>query len=93
MPFKKGHKYSGSRAGRPNKTTQDVREAYKTFVEGNIANLQKWMKEVATKHPDKALEFMLKFSEYFVPKANKTEIVDKEGSVIWTIRNANESDV
>lgn len=89
MPFKKGRKKTGGRKkGVTNKATQDVREAYKSFVEGNIGNLEAWMKRVAAEDPGKALDFMLKFSEYFIPKANKVEVSDREGNVIWTIQNA-----
>lgn len=90
----KGKKIAGRKAGVPNKITGEVREAYKSFVENNIPNLELWMQRVAIKEPDKALDFMLKFSEYFIPKLNRTELTGKdEGSILvdWVIPKNDDS--
>ena len=68
----KGQKFGGRVKGTPNKTTSEIREAYQEFVEGNIENLNLWMNELDA--PEKRLDFMLKFSEYFIPKLQRTEV-------------------
>lgn len=83
MAATKGHKKEGGRKpGTPNKVTQDVRQRYKDFVEGNLGNLDRWLERVATSDPDKALDFMLKFSEYFIPKLQRTELTGEGGEEI-----------
>jgi hypothetical protein len=78
--FQKGHqKVGGKQKGTPNKITNDVRQRYKDFVEGNLDNLDTWLDRVATTDPDKALDFMLKFSEYFIPKLQRTELTGQDG--------------
>jgi hypothetical protein len=83
MSATKGHKKEGGRKkGTPNRMTYDVRTKYKEFVEGNIDNLNTWMDRVARNDPDKALDFMLKFSEYFIPKLQRTELTGEDGEDI-----------
>jgi hypothetical protein len=80
MPFQKGHeKIGGKKKGTPNKVTSEVREKFKELVEGNLHNIQGWLDRVATTDPDKALDFMLKFSEYFIPKLQRTELTGQDG--------------
>ncbi len=76
MAFKKG--FSGNPEGRPSgakdKTNKEIREAYQELVEGNLSNIKKWLDEIAEKDPAKALDFMLKLSEYIVPKLKAVEL-------------------
>ena len=72
-----GKKFGGRKKGAPNKVTTDTRKAYQDFVEGNIENLNLWMSELS--EPDKKLDFMLKFSEYFIPRLARTELTGKDG--------------
>ena len=76
MAAPKGNKFAGSRLGCPNKMTQGTREAYKLFVEGNLPKLQLWLDAC---EPDQALEFMLKFSEYFIPKLARIDHGNADG--------------
>jgi len=74
MPFEKGHKKGKGRPkGSPNKTTQEVRDAYQLFAEDNIDKFQVWIDKVAKDNPAKAMELVLSLSEYFIPKLQRTE--------------------
>lgn len=71
----KGIEKSGGReAGTPNKTTVEIKQAFKELVEGNLDKISAWMERVAVKEPDKALEFMFKFAQFTVPLLNRTTI-------------------
>ena len=60
--------------GTPNKVTSDIRDAYRRLLEENLANLNSWLSEIAQNNPEKAIDLLLKMSEYVVPKLNRTEI-------------------
>ena len=69
-----------SRAGRPkgvpNKATSKAREAFATFVEGNVDRMQEWLEDIAAdpKHgPKVAFDCLLAVSEYHIPKLARTE--------------------
>lgn len=74
--FKKGN--SGNPTGRPpgakNQTNTEIRQAFQELVEGNLSNIENWLDEVAAKDPAKALDFLLKLSEYIVPKLKAIEL-------------------
>lgn len=83
MPFKKGDPRpanAGKKKGDTNKVTKDIKQSFKDLVEGNLDNITMWMERVAEKNPDKALEFMHKFSQFNVPLLNRTEM-KHEGEV------------
>ena len=64
----KGLKTGGRGLGTPNKVTSEVRTAYKELVESNIGNLDNWLNEVAKENPAKAIELVIKLSDFFLPK-------------------------
>ena len=74
MAFKKGNQLAGSRKGVPNKATKEIREAFKLLVEGNLDNMKVWLSDVAEEDPEKALNILLKMSEFVVPKLQRQEI-------------------
>lgn len=74
MSFKVGNKLAGSRKGVPNKATKEIREAFKLLVEGNLDNMKVWLSDVAEEDPEKALNILLKMSEFVVPKLQRQEI-------------------
>lgn len=90
----KGHPKSGGRQkGTPNHLNAEVRDAFRLLVHKNIPKLTTWINKVALTDPDKALDFMLKFSEYFIPKLQRTELTGADGgeikqAIVWTIPNA-----
>lgn len=69
---------SSSRKGVPNKTTEQIRDAYKAFIGDNTDKFQEWLDRVAEKNPAKAIELINGLSDYVLPKLQRTEIVGDE---------------
>ncbi len=94
MPFEKGNQLAGSRKGVPNKTTAEIRNAFQMLVEDNLDNMKVWLSDVAQEDPERALEIILKMSEYIVPKLSRTEvkadITDK--SIVINLNRLNAKD-
>ena len=80
----KGIKTGGRVKGTPNKTTSEIREAYKMLIENNLDNLSKWVNELAEKNPEKAIDIIIKMSEYVIPKLTRSEarVEVKESPII-----------
>jgi hypothetical protein len=72
----------GSRQGKPNKSTQYVREAIALIAQRNVGNFEIWLGQVATEDPGKAAELFLKAIEYHIPKLARSEITGKDGGGI-----------
>ncbi len=70
----KREKTGGRKAGTPNKTTSEIREAFNELVSSKLPELSKWLNEVARENPEKALEIVIKFSDFIIPKLQRTEI-------------------
>lgn len=85
MGFKKGvvTNPKGRPKGKPNKTTAEIREAYQKLVEDNLTNMTKWLGEVAQQNPEKAMELMLKLSEYMIPKLARQEVTGADGADLF----------
>ena len=64
----------GSRKGKPNKATADVRAAIVVLAQGNIGKFQGWLDRTARKQPAKAAELFLRVLEYHIPKVSKLEL-------------------
>jgi hypothetical protein len=64
----------GSRKGKPNKATQDVRAAIAIFAERNVWKLQQWLDAAAEKDLAKAADLFVRVLEYHIPKLARTEI-------------------
>lgn len=70
----------GSRAGIPNKVTQEFRETVRQLLEDNAHNVAKWLDQVAsgeaTGRPDpaKALDLLAGLAEFAAPKLSRTEV-------------------
>ena len=84
MPFKSGDDPNINRAGKPkgtlNKTTKEIREAYQKLTENNLDNMSVWLADVAAENPEKALDIMIRLSEYVIPKLARQEVVGNDGS-------------
>ncbi len=79
--FQKGGKGGPGRGkGTPNKQTREIREAYQNLVEMNLENMTTWLAMVAAEDPEKAMDLMLKLSEYIIPKLARQELVGNDGS-------------
>lgn len=74
--YKKGE--SGNPNGRPagakGKTQAEIKESFQMLVEGNLLNLEKWIKQVAEKDPAKAAELVIKLSEFVLPRIKSTDM-------------------
>lgn len=85
MPFKEGQSGNpkGRTKGKPNKTTAEIREAYQKLVEDNLTNMTEWLTQVAADNPEKAMELMLKLSEYMIPKLARQEVTGADGADLF----------
>lgn len=81
MPFKKDDPNinRGGKPRGPNKVTREVREAYQKLTEDNLDNMSIWLNEVAADNPEKAMDLMLRLSEYVIPKLARTEVTGQDG--------------
>lgn len=78
----------GRKAGVKNRVTQEVREAFRLLVEGNVDRMQGWIDRVAKKHPERALQLLIDVAEFVVPKLSRTEVrgTGDDGRLIVEIR-------
>lgn len=84
MPFKEGHKKVGGRSkGQTNKTTAEIRDAYQKLVEDNLTNMTEWLTQVAAENPERAMDLMLKLSEYMIPKLARQEVTGADGKDLF----------
>ena len=90
-----GKRRGGRKAGIPNKTTAQAREAIALFVDGNAHRLAEWLDKVADGIPDqdikpnpaKAFELCQSVVEYHVPKLARTEITGAdEGPIEMVVK-------
>jgi len=71
--FTKGHKQTKPK-GAINKTTRDIKEAYRMLIEKNLDNLTEWLERIAVTDPDKAIRIVSELSEYVIPKLARTDL-------------------
>lgn len=76
MPFKKGQSGNpkGRRKGSVNKTTEEIRLAFQALIESSLPDIQKWLQEVAAESPEKALSIVERYSDFILPKLQRTEL-------------------
>jgi hypothetical protein len=76
MPFKKGQSGNpkGRTKGTKNKTTEEIREAFKALIESSLPDIQKWLQQVAEESPEKALKIVEGYSDFILPKLQRTEL-------------------
>lgn len=85
MPFQKGrNKTGGKKKGVPNKTTRDIKEAYRLLIENNLDNLTGWLEQIAAKDPEKAIKIINDLSEYVIPKLARSEHTGADGKDLHT---------
>ena len=78
MPAKKGTRPPGRKRGVPNKVTQSAREIFAAFLDHNAPRAQEWIDRTAVRNPAKALDVLLRLSEFFLPKLQRTEVVAQQ---------------
>lgn len=82
--FEPGNKFGGGRPkGVGNKATNEIKEAYQKLLENNLDNMSTWLAQVASKDPEKAIDLMLKLSEYIVPKLARQELTGSDGKDLF----------
>ena len=78
---------SGNPNGRPkgskNKNTEAIRQAYQKLTEDNLENMSLWLTDIAGDDPAKAMDLMLKLSEYIIPKLQRQEITGTDGEDLF----------
>jgi hypothetical protein len=75
-----GIKYGGKQKGTSNKATARLREAFTELLE----KVQELFDKVAEKNPQKALELLLKLSEFALPKLRPIEVNNESEMAIHT---------
>ena len=86
MGFKGGDENinrTGRTKGTLNKNTKLIREAYQKLTEDNLDNMNRWLAQTAQEDPSKALDLMLKLSEYIIPKLARTEVTGNDGEDLF----------
>ena len=81
MTRKKGetNNPNGRPKGVPNKITADIKESFQSLVEGNLSNIGTWLEQVADKDPAKAIDLLIRLSEFILPKIRAVELTGKDG--------------
>lgn len=59
--------------GVPNKVTADARIAFTRLLDWATPKMQSWLTRVAKKDPDRALDLVLKLSEFCIPRLGRIE--------------------
>ena len=84
MPFQKGNPGGPGRPkGVQNRNTREIRDAYQRLVESNLENMSEWIGQIAEQNPERAMDTMIKLSEYVIPKLARQEMVGKDGSDLF----------
>ena len=86
MAFKGGDENinrEGRPKGIPNKTTKQIREAYQKLTEDNLDRMSIWISQVASEDPAKAMDIMIRLSEYIIPKLARTEVTGNDGEDLF----------
>jgi len=84
-----GIKYGGRQKGTANKATARLREAFTGLLEDNMGRVQELFDKVAEKNPQKALELLLKLSEFAIPKLRAIEVNNESEEALYTSLDIN----
>jgi len=74
---------AGKKPGTINKTTKHIREAYQKLTEDNLDNMSLWLAQIAAEDPAKAMDTMIRLSEYILPKLARTELIGQDGDDLF----------
>lgn len=70
----------GSRMGKPNRATADVRAAIAIIAQKNVGKVQQWLEDI--EDPAKRVGLFLDLCEYHIPKLARTEITGQDGGPV-----------
>ena len=73
----------GRPKGTPNKTTQQVREAFKELVEGNLEKLKTDIEQL---EPKDRIKCVLDIAKFILPTLKSTEYKDADNKITKIIR-------
>ena len=72
-------KAAGAKSKRgTNEQVKELRGLFLDVLDNNKSNIQYWIDEVAEKDPAKALELLLKFSTFVIPKPKIQELKEDQ---------------
>jgi len=54
------------------------------LLHDNLDNLSEWLERVAEDNPERAIEIILKMSEYVLPKLARKEVTGADGSDLFS---------
>ena len=78
---------SGNPNGRPkgskNKVTQEIRQAYQNLIEMNLDNMSEWIGSIAEEDPAKAMDTLIKLSDFIIPRLARQEVTGSDGSDLF----------
>jgi len=74
---------AGRKPGTLNKNTKQIRQAYQKLTEDNLENMSLWLTQIAADDPAKAMDLMLRLSEYIIPKLARTEVTGNDGEDLF----------
>lgn len=86
MPFKKNDpniNKQGRPIGSKNRSTALIKDNFHTLLESNLENMNVWLSELAEQDRGRALEYMLKLSEYILPKLSRQELTGADGEDLF----------
>lgn len=70
---------NGRKAGVPNKSTIEFKEALNNLLNFAAPKMVGWLERVAETEPQKALDMVSKLAEYVHPKLARSEMTGKDG--------------
>jgi hypothetical protein len=74
---------AGRKPGSQNRATKQIREAYQKLTEDNLDNMTIWLSQIASEDPAKAMDMMLRLSEYIIPKLARQEVTGQDGKDLF----------
>lgn len=72
----------GSRKGKPNKATAELRAVVKQLAEGLAPQVEVWIKRGAKRNPLGAANLVVSLLEFAVPKLQRTELTGANGEPV-----------
>ena len=66
-----GKKFGGRKKGTPNKTTEEIREAFQLLISDNLEKLEEDLNEL---EPEKRLKYVIELSKFVIPTLKATDL-------------------
>lgn len=64
----------GRPKGSKSKQSEAIRKAYADLIENNLENITLWLEKLAKNDPAKAIDALIKLSNFVVPKLSETDV-------------------